>query len=78
MELLEIDIAVPRRAFAVRAALSLGAETVAIIGPSGAGKSSLLRAVAGLERDCTGQISESGMSKPKRRAELSWLIAAGT
>jgi ABC-type molybdate transport system ATPase subunit len=40
MDLLEIDIALVRRSFELRAALNLGAETVAIIGPSGAGKTS--------------------------------------
>jgi ABC-type sulfate/molybdate transport systems ATPase subunit len=57
MDLLDIDISLARRAFAVRAALSLGAETIALVGPSGAGKSSLLRAVAGLERPQQGRIS---------------------
>jgi ABC-type sulfate/molybdate transport systems ATPase subunit len=57
MDLLEIDIALPRRAFELRAALALGAETVALIGPSGAGKTSLLRAVAGLERPRSGRIA---------------------
>lgn len=57
MDLLEIDIALPRRAFDLRAGLTLGAETVALIGPSGAGKTSLLRSVAGLERPQTGRIA---------------------
>jgi molybdate transport system ATP-binding protein len=56
MDLLDIDIALARRTFDVRAALSLGAETIALVGPSGAGKTSLLRSVAGLERHCTGRI----------------------
>jgi ABC-type sulfate/molybdate transport systems ATPase subunit len=57
MELLDIDIALPRRAFELCASLRVGAETVALIGPSGAGKTSLLRAVAGLERPRAGRIS---------------------
>jgi ABC-type sulfate/molybdate transport systems ATPase subunit len=56
MGLLDIDIVLPRRSFELRAELSLGAETVAVVGLSGAGKTSLLRAVAGLERDCRGKI----------------------
>lgn len=58
MGLLDIDIFLARRSFDVRAALSVGdGETVAIVGPSGAGKSSLLRAIAGLERSASGQIT---------------------
>jgi molybdate transport system ATP-binding protein len=57
MELLEIDIVLTRRAFDVRACLSLGSETVAIVGPSGSGKTSVLRAVAGLERPRAGRIA---------------------
>jgi hypothetical protein len=57
MDLLDIDIVLPRRSFDVRAALSIGAETVALIGPSGAGKTSLLKAVAGLEHPQSGHIS---------------------
>jgi molybdate transport system ATP-binding protein len=57
MELLDIDIALPRRAFELCVSLTLGAEVVALIGPSGAGKTSLLRAVAGLERPRAGRIA---------------------
>jgi len=55
--LLEIDIALARRRFDVRAALSVGAETIVLVGASGSGKTSLLRTVAGLERPHTGRIS---------------------
>jgi molybdate transport system ATP-binding protein len=57
MDLLEIDIALARRSFDLRLALSFGAETIALVGPSGAGKTSLLRTVAGLEHPQTGRIS---------------------
>ncbi|MBV9425144.1 MAG: ABC transporter ATP-binding protein [Solirubrobacterales bacterium] len=60
MDRLDIDIALARRAFDLRAALSLGAETIALVGPSGAGKSSMLRAVAGLERPQAGRIALGG------------------
>ena len=48
MAALRLDVTVPLRAFALRVALDVGAETVGVVGPSGAGKSTLLRAVAGL------------------------------
>jgi molybdate transport system ATP-binding protein len=57
MDFLDIDIALARRTFDLRAALILGAEAVALVGPSGAGKSSLLRTVAGLERPYAGRIA---------------------
>lgn len=57
MDLLDIDIALARRAFDLCAALSLRAETIALVGPSGAGKTSLLRTVAGLERPHAGRIA---------------------
>jgi molybdate transport system ATP-binding protein len=57
VDILAIDIALPRRDFTLRAKLSLGSETVAVIGRSGAGKTSLLRAVAGLEQRAEGWIA---------------------
>jgi molybdate transport system ATP-binding protein len=60
MDLLDIDIALARRDFELRAALTLGAETIALVGASGAGKTSLLRAVAGLERPHRGRIALGG------------------
>jgi ABC-type sulfate/molybdate transport systems ATPase subunit len=56
-DLLEIDIALTRRAFDLRAALTVSAETIVLVGPSGSGKTSLLRTVAGLERPHAGRIS---------------------
>jgi molybdate transport system ATP-binding protein len=57
MDILAIDITLPRRSFDVRVALSLGAETIALVGPSGSGKTSLLRTIAGLERPQSGRIT---------------------
>jgi ABC-type sulfate/molybdate transport systems ATPase subunit len=57
---LEIDIALARRAFDLRAALSVGAETIVLVGPSGSGKTSLLRTVAGLERPHAGRVAFGG------------------
>ncbi|HWF23912.1 MAG TPA: ATP-binding cassette domain-containing protein [Solirubrobacteraceae bacterium] len=57
MDVLDIDITLPRRTFDLRAQLSVGPETVVLVGPSGSGKSSLLRTVAGLERPSVGRIS---------------------
>ncbi|MGD0386841.1 MAG: ABC transporter ATP-binding protein [Solirubrobacteraceae bacterium] len=58
MARLELDVALGRRAFELRAELALeAAETVVVIGPSGAGKSSLLRVLAGLERPQRGRIA---------------------
>jgi molybdate transport system ATP-binding protein len=57
MDLLDIDVTLPRRTFDLRAALTVGAETVALVGPSGSGKTSLLRTVAGLDRPTAGHIA---------------------
>ncbi|HWF34853.1 MAG TPA: ABC transporter ATP-binding protein [Solirubrobacteraceae bacterium] len=57
MDVLDIDITLPRRAFDLRAALRVGAQTFVLVGRSGSGKTSLLKAVAGLERPQAGRIS---------------------
>jgi len=54
---LHLDIALARRAFELRVALRLGAETLTLVGRSGAGKTSLLRAIAGLEHPRAGTIA---------------------
>jgi molybdate transport system ATP-binding protein len=73
VELLDIDISLPRRGFDLRAALTLGDETLGLVGPSGAGKTSLLRAVAGLERPTVGHISLGGelWFEAERKVHLS-------
>ncbi len=60
MDALQLDIAVPLRAFDLELALEVGRETVALVGPSGAGKSTLLRAIAGLHRPAGGVVRLGG------------------
>jgi molybdate transport system ATP-binding protein len=58
--MLAVDIAVRRGDFELRAALTVGDETVAIVGPNGAGKTTLLRCVAGLTVMDAGRITLAG------------------
>jgi molybdate transport system ATP-binding protein len=54
---LDIHLTIPRKDFDIRVNLSAQpGEFTAVFGPSGSGKSSLLRAIAGLERDASGTV----------------------
>jgi molybdate transport system ATP-binding protein len=58
---LEADVEVDRRAFTVRAAITVKpGERVALFGPSGAGKTTLLETIAGLVRPRAGNVSLAG------------------
>ena len=54
---LEARIVTERGSLRLRADLATDSPVVSVVGPSGAGKSSLLRALAGLDRDARGRIS---------------------
>jgi molybdate transport system ATP-binding protein len=54
---LDLDVGMALRSFELAVALTVGAETVALVGPSGAGKSTVLRAIAGLRRPDRGRIA---------------------
>ncbi|MBS1863071.1 MAG: ABC transporter ATP-binding protein [Actinobacteria bacterium] len=66
---LDFDLSLPP--FTVSAALSVGAETVALVGPSGAGKTTVLRAIAGLARPSRGHIKLDGWPWFDAEADVS-------
>ena len=79
METLQLDLDHGLRTFRLELALTIGAETVALVGPSGAGKSSVLRAVAGLLRPERGFVTlgshtwldrERGIDLPPERRRV--------
>jgi molybdate transport system ATP-binding protein len=53
---IELDLRLSLRAFALQIEAGLVGPTTAVFGPSGSGKTSLLEAVAGLRRGATGRI----------------------
>ena len=58
---LSADLGIRRGGFTLDLALQIGAgEVVALLGPNGAGKSTALRALAGLLRITSGQITVAG------------------
>jgi len=67
METLQLDLDHGLRTFRLELALTIGAETVALVGPSGAGKSSVLRAVAGLLRPERGFVTLGSQTWLDRR-----------
>ena len=58
---LEADLALDRKDFRLKASLDIHLTGVtAVFGPSGCGKTTLLRAIAGLEREASGRIAFDG------------------
>lgn len=56
--MLKVDLHIPRDHFDIDVQLQVAAgDIIAIFGPSGCGKTSLLRAIAGLEKQATGHVS---------------------
>ena len=62
MARLDLDFALRLRAFTLDVALSIEAETVALVGPSGAGKTSVLAVIAGLRRPDSGRVAANGVA----------------
>lgn len=56
VETLHLDVTLKRGALALRVNMHTDAPSIAIVGPSGAGKSSLLRVLAGVDRDAEGTV----------------------
>jgi molybdate transport system ATP-binding protein len=59
-EVLFVDFASRLTRLDLRAKLSLGRETLALVGPSGSGKTSVLKAISGLSRPDSGRIVHQG------------------
>jgi molybdate transport system ATP-binding protein len=59
-EVLFVDVARRLSRLDLRAELSLGRETLALVGPSGSGKTSILKAISGLSRPDAGRIVHDG------------------
>jgi len=83
MDTLDLDIALPLRAFELDLKLEVPPGTLALVGPSGAGKSTLLRAIAGLARPDRGEIrlggdvwfsSEEGVNRPPERRSVGFVF----
>jgi molybdate transport system ATP-binding protein len=79
---LDADVEVDRREFAVRAALRVApGERLALFGPSGAGKTTLLEVIAGLVRPCRGRVELGGRvltsTEPPARFVPPWQRRVG-
>ena len=68
---LEADLVVDRRDFRLEASLDVRlAGVTAIFGPSGCGKTTLLRAIAGLEREAHGRVAFDGTTWQDARTHV--------
>jgi molybdate transport system ATP-binding protein len=79
---LDADVEVDRREFAVRAALRVApGERLALFGPSGAGKTTVLEAIAGLVRPRAGRVVLGGRvltsTEPPKRFVPPWRRRVG-
>ncbi|MCE1236529.1 MAG: molybdenum ABC transporter ATP-binding protein [Hyphomicrobiales bacterium] len=77
--MIEVDVALARSDFTLRAAFTGGAGITALFGPSGCGKTTVIRLVAGLERPDRGRIAlgatvlvdtERGVRLPAHRRRI--------
>jgi ABC-type sulfate/molybdate transport systems ATPase subunit len=68
MARLDLDFALGLRSFTLDVALSVAAETVALVGPSGAGKTSVLAVIAGLRRPDRGRVAAGDVAWVDRDA----------
>lgn len=75
----ELTLAYGDRVAIARATFTLPrARTTAVIGPNGSGKTTLLRAMSGLERPTSGQLSVLGRAPGRNHAAIAHVMQAQT
>ena len=80
--MIELDVALPLSRFALRVAVTITTDSIAVLGPSGSGKTSLLEAIAGLRPKATGRIvirgetvldTAAGVDVPPERRRIGYV-----